>query len=533
MSLQTQLRLIASITALCLLVVILFSVVQLNTLSSEFSRYQERQTFAENLTKIKSISLAASRLDPMPLETEAQLAVANKTIAELYQGAVAIQLQEIDGAQLTQDLKLWDEYVSGFNGAMKIASTSPEDALQIPDALYKLKLQPMIANIDNLLELNNDGAAQAKENISHAVNNILWIIVLPLIAAAVIMITLQSVFNSRLKKRISEIVDGISYLSAGDLSHRLAEGAADEIGVMVKTINAFISRIESVLHDVNSSADQSRTTARKVDQMTQSVSSNSQVQSEKIFGVMSTIEKMGNTITEIAANAIRAACTAQTTGVKINEVSIVGKETSAILQNLGQTVDTSSQSMQQFELTLQQIDSISNVIKSIAEQTNLLALNAAIEAARAGEYGRGFAVVADEVRILSERTTSSAKDISVLLAAIQSSSREVISSMDATRNGVRVGVAHGEKIGVVLAEAESSMQMVAQMMQQIAQATEMQSREGSQISAHIADVTSITFSTSQEIETTRNEMAGLTSTSDVLKNMVSQFRLSTIRPATA
>jgi methyl-accepting chemotaxis protein len=69
-------------------------------------------------------------------------------------------------------------------------------------------------------------------------------------------------------------------------------------------------------------------------------------------------------------------------------------------------------------------------------------------------------------------------------------------------------------------------------MQQIAQATEMQSREGSQMSANIADVTHITFSTTQEIETTRSEMAGLTSTSDILKNMVSQFRLSTTRPAT-
>jgi len=67
------------------------------------------------------------------------------------------------------------------------------------------------------------------------------------------------------------------------------------------------------------------------------------------------------------------------------------------------------------------------------------------------------------------------------------------------------------------------------MMQQIALATETQSREGRLISGHIADVTDITTSTTNEIETTRHEMAGLARASEILQQMVSQFRLSTAR----
>jgi methyl-accepting chemotaxis protein len=120
-----------------------------------------------------------------------------------------------------------------------------------------------------------------------------------------------------------------------------------------------------------------------------------------------------------------------------------GHEMTRIAQNVNET----AQQMATLSEQSQQISSIANVIKEVADQTNLLALNAAIEAARAGEQGRGFAVVADEVRKLAERTTTSAQEISSMIASIQSHTDQATATMQQGNQRVTEGVALAGRAG--------------------------------------------------------------------------------------
>lgn len=96
---------------------------------------------------------------------------------------------------------------------------------------------------------------------------------------------------------------------------------------------------------------------------------------------------------------------------------------------LGLVVSDVANQLLKLQSNADDIQRITDVIKSVAEQTNLLALNAAIEAARAGEQGRGFAVVADEVRALAGKTSGATRDIASMLSGIHEQSQNAVTLM--------------------------------------------------------------------------------------------------------
>lgn len=388
MTLQAQLRLIAFITMLSLTGVIIFSVIQLGTLRNTFNHYEVRQTLSTQLSTIKSEALSILRADPMLFETEKRLRTVDSKVLALHGEALKSAIAEEDRAKLVEVLVYWQKYVKGLDLAMKIASTSPEDAITAQDMLYRMHIEPMIANIDSILASNQDALSQSEADIKADVNQIIWIVALPLLFAGAIIFAFQHRFNRHLKKRVDDVILAMDHLIKGDLTHRLPTSHADEIGVMAGTVNTFIASFESILRDVSASADQTMKASNKVHQMTHVVSSNAQTQSEKVSEANTSIQEMRQTISTIAESANFAAEAAKRTQVQVHEGAAVGKQTLFALSHLDSSMEASVETMEDLNSTIRKVNDISKVIKDIADQTNLLALNAAIEAARAGEYGR-------------------------------------------------------------------------------------------------------------------------------------------------
>lgn len=528
LSLQQQLRLMMGISILGMITVIAFVMINLNQLREEFHTYRTMQTTDQSLIEIEATALAVSRGDPILAETSTKLEQADAHVQELLQRITDSSAQPALRDTLVDVSKQWTAYVQGFRNAIKIAATSPNDALQIPDVMYSMYLAPMVQTLDKLAGASKSTEIASEQRIESGMSRILWIVLLPMLALGIITVVSETLFGRNLRLRLEHIAGEINHLHNGDLSRRLTTHNNDEISHLSNTINTFIARFESILHEVNVSANQTHKTAHGVSEMAHSVTANAKEQSAKVFQVSGAIETMGNTIKHIATNAANASAAAKQTLTLVQSGGETGRSTILALGQIDQTVSSSVKTMNELNVAIQRIGSVSSMIKEIAEQTNLLALNAAIEAARAGEQGRGFAVVATEVRKLAERTTSATADITKIVQLIESETDEATRAMTLAKQEVAQGVLHGEGMGQLLREIESSVLIVAEMMRQIASSTEDQSAAGESISLNINSVATISANTATDIEQARNEMLTLANTSRALYETIGQFKLAKV-----
>jgi len=174
-------------------------------------------------------------------------------------------------------------------------------------------------------------------------------------------------------------------------------------------------------------------------------------------------EKQVTDLTEMAESMRELAITVQQTASNARQASDLAKEARKAAEGGGEITMAAIGAVTHIESSSSRIAEIVGMIQEIAFQTNLLALNAAVEAARAGDAGRGFAVVAAEVRELAQRTARASKEINSL---VQDSSAQV-----------RVGVDLATKAGTALSGIVASTKHAADIVSQIAAASQQQAAD--------------------------------------------------------
>ena len=198
---------------------------------------------------------------------------------------------------------------------------------------------------------------------------------------------------------LTEIVDGITKVSAGDLNLHITPRS--EIDVVGPTLQKVSINLDTLLRDIRTSSEQAFSEAQVVSERAKSLATNSVEHNLTLQSLSSAVHD----ITEHVRNDKESTTRAVAVASHIMECAEAGSV----------HMDEMISAVKEIEKAGEDISKIIKVINEIAFQTNILALNAAVEAARAGQHGKGFAVVADEVRNLAAKSAEAAEETNKLV----------------------------------------------------------------------------------------------------------------------
>ena len=276
----------------------------------------------------------------------------------------------------------------------------------------------------------------------------------------------------------------LALLAERDLRARMTGSYQGDHARMKEALNATAESLHSAIQQVGQAVEQVTSAANQIAATSQTVSAGTSEQAASVEETTASLEEMSSSINQNAENSRQT-----------EQMALAGAKNA---EESGKSVGATVEAMKSIAEKI-------GIIEEIAYQTNLLALNAAIEAARAGEHGKGFAVVATEVRKLAERSQKAAGEISGV--ATQS-------------------VKIAERSGQLLIELVPAIKKTADLVQEVAAASQEQSTGVAQINKAMAKVDQVTqtnASAAEELASTAEEMNGQ---AESLQALIGSFQLN-------
>ncbi len=386
--------------------------------------------------------------------------------------------------------------------------------------------------------------APAEDFIASTKTSIIVTLVLTLIAV-LISVFIAWMLSARIGKPIAACAVNLESLSQGDLDTEIPMITSnDETGMLLRSTKALQSSLNTLIGDIDYLLEHMASGDFTVD------SSCPEAYIGGFSGILTAMtrlkDELVSTITEIdgssehvsggadqvssSAQALAQGSTEQASAVEelaatINDISTHINQTAqhakaAEEDNLkaDEEIQVCSNHMNNLVKAMDVINTKSNevskvikAIEDIAFQTNILALNAAVEAARAGAAGKGFAVVADEVRNLATKSGEAAKNTTELI--------------EETIKAVADGTAISAETDQSLKQVTESAKAVLEAVTNISSATEEQAKAVEQVTVGIDQISSVVQTNSATAEQSAAASEELSGQANILKQMVSKFRL--------
>ncbi|PDT67661.1 chemotaxis protein [Bradyrhizobium ottawaense] len=378
--------------------------------------------------------------------------------------------------------------------------------------------EAMGAYVANTKRQMAEQAVQSNEDSRRAQLVLIVLVIVSLIVAAIGAVWISLNISRSLAKAVG-LADAVAI---GDLSHKIDTSGNDEIGDLVKSLNAMTANLNATAAVANEIAQGNLTIEAKplsdkdtlglalermVEKLRQIVSEALTAAQNVSAGsqeLSASAEQLSQGATEQASSAEEASSSMEEMASNVKQNADNANQTEKIAAQSAKDAEASGAAVGRAVNAMQTIAEKITIVQEIARQTDLLALNAAVEAARAGEHGKGFAVVASEVRKLAERSQAAAAEIGTLSA-----------------DTVKVA----QEAGAMLSKLVPDIKKTAELVEEITAACREQDVGSAQINQAIQQLDKVgqqNASASEQVSSTSEELA---SQAEQLQSTIAYFRI--------
>jgi methyl-accepting chemotaxis protein len=410
------------------------------------------------------------------------------------------RVRSADGRAQLQRINAQRDSLSKLSQQINAQSDSGADMGELVRTQLVPAVETYIAELDTMVTLQESIRTRIQAQTDVQRTTAISIGIAAFLAVVVLGLLFSAWLVRQLTAPLARAVQLAETIAAGDLTQNVHDDRKDELGQLLRSLNAMTQKLRAVVGEVRNGVDSVSSAASQIATGNQDLSARTEQTAANLEETAASIEELTSTVTQ-SADTARQANQLATTAVQAAERG-------------GEVVSQVVMSMDQINTSSRKISDIIGVIDGIAFQTNILALNAAVEAARAGEQGRGFAVVAGEVRSLAGRSAEAAKEIKALI--------------NTSVNNVDLGAEQVAQAGESMQEIVDSVRRVTDLIGEIT-ASANEQRDGiGQVNQAVSNLDQMTQQNAALVEESSAAASSMNEQAQRLSQVVAVFNVGNV-----